>query len=307
MANEIDTSTIGDLTLSVALSAIIGLLFADRSELPDHPAFVDVGQIGFSSSVTKVPLVGLNVDEMTAIAEGSSSSNTALSDGSFSLTLGRRQIQRTISGLGEIILPEQLKDLSTFANDFYTAYRRARSKAICVAGAGFSNSSGVSGMPLTVAIFESARDALSDAGVPGPYVAVLYPRQVTDLKTSLQASGGMRQYIEADQDAIDRYGSDYAGRICGVDVWKVAQVPSANSGADSAGFMCGAGAIAHGHAMPGNLGRLVGTILDVDPEGRVVMEMERQGGTDQTVMYARSYFGVVIAQDSLGRKIISRR
>lgn len=308
MADEVDYAAMGDLTLAEALQMGLDLLAGDRNGLPFHPAFLDVGSLGLmGSGVIKRSLVGLGLDEMADVAENGGSSNTQMQTGSFSLTLGRKQLQRDVSGFLRAVLSlPQMRDLGTWLQDFAIARQRTLDRAICVAGSGFSTSLGTTGTPLTVSTFESARNSLDQAGVAGPYIATLYPRQVSDLKASLAAVGGMRQFVEPDRQALDTYGSAYKGSILGVDVFGVTYVPSANSGADSAGFMAGAGAIAHGHAESQPL-QGENTQRFVSEGGKLEVEIQRNASTDQTVMVGRTYMAVNRTQAALGRKILSRR
>lgn len=308
MADEVSYADGADLTLSEALMIGLELLAGDRFGLPMHPAILDAGNLGsMSSAVLKRTLVGFGLDEMSAVSEGSGSSNTPLQDGSYQITLGRKQLQRDVSGLLRAVLSQpQLRDIGIWLSDMDAARRRALDRALCVAGSGFSSTTGTTGAPLTVSTFESARNALDQAGVEGPYIFVGYGRQISDLKQSLQAVGGMRQFIPADQSAIDTYGQSYKGRILGVDCWGVSFVPSANSGADSAGFMCGAGALAHGYAQSAPVEGENTTRIMADG-GRIEVEIARNASTDQTLMVGRSYFGVARTQQAKGRRVISRR
>lgn len=308
MADEVSYADAGDLTLAEALMVGLELLAGDRSSLPAHPAIMDAGDLGgMSSAVLKRSLVGFGLDEMSAVSEGSGSSNTPLQDGNYSITLGRRQLQRDVSGLLRAVLSHaQLRDIGAWLMDFDMARRRAVDRALCVAGSGFSATSGSTGTPLTVSTFESARNALDQAGVPGPYIFVGYGRQIGDLKQSLQSVGGMRQLIEPDQQALDTYGQSYKGKILGVDCWGVPYVPTANAGADSAGFMCGAGALAHGFARSVPV-EGENTTRIMAEGGRIEVEISRNASTDQTLMVGRSYFGVARTQQGLGRRVISRR
>jgi hypothetical protein len=308
MADEVSYAAHGDLVLSEAIQTGLELLAGDRPLLPSHPAFLDAGNLGsLSSTVIKRALAGLGLDEMTALSEGAGSSNTPLQDGSYTLTLGRHQIQRDVSGLLAAVLSQsQLRQIGTWLMDFDMGRRRSLDRSICLAGSGFSSTIGTSGAPLTLATFEAARNSLDQAGIAGPYVFVGYRRQLSDLKASLSAVGGTRQYIEPDRAALDTYGQDYQGNIMGVDCWGHSAVPSANSGADSAGFMCGAAAIAHGFA-PSAPFQGENTTRIYSPDGRTEVELSRNASTDQTLMVARAYFGVARTQQALGRKIISRR
>jgi hypothetical protein len=92
MADEIIYSGIGDLSLAAALSAEYILLAADRNALPNHPALQYVGDIsvGAHSAVIKVPHIGLmGYNLLASTGDGTSVANTALTDGSTSVTVGR--------------------------------------------------------------------------------------------------------------------------------------------------------------------------------------------------------------------------
>ena len=105
MSNELLYSGLGDLQLAAILNQELTLKLADRAGLGVHPAIIDFGDIaGRGSTVLKIPIAGLDgYDEMAAVAEGSASSNTALTDGSVNLTIARQSIQRTMSDLAGIV------------------------------------------------------------------------------------------------------------------------------------------------------------------------------------------------------------
>jgi hypothetical protein len=174
--------------------------------------------------------------------------------------------------------------------------------ALCDVIDGFTATAGSTGVDMSVDDFYSAQFALTLASVPGPYIAVLHPRQLADFQSSLRAEYGATQFVQATQDMLNIKGQGFAGAFNGVDVFVSSRVPTANSGADRAGAMFGRGAIGY---VEGSPYPIVGAPGVVTPAGSpVVVEFDRVIGGGTTSILASNYLGIGKLQE-MGVSIIT--
>ncbi|MFA5634739.1 MAG: hypothetical protein WC977_02430 [Anaerovoracaceae bacterium] len=110
-------------------------------------------------------------------------------------------------------------------------------------GSGFSQSVGATTVDLTEAVFMSAITTLELQDVTGPLFGVLYPEQysnlVSDIGTTLvQAANGVNPRAETNEwvNTLSDKGMLYS-----VHLYTSTDVPTANAGADSLGFIAQSG------------------------------------------------------------------
>ena len=110
---------------------------------------------------------------------------------------------------------------------------------ICALLAGFGTAVGGSGTNLSLANIFSAIYTLELANAPGPYVGVLHPVQIADLRTAVEASssgiftGGSVRGGSGEIGTNEDTG--FFGNFMGIDWYQSTNVPTANSAADRAG------------------------------------------------------------------------
>jgi len=305
MANEVYYSGLGDLRLSAVLHQEMNLLLADRAGLWSHPGLINFGDIaGRGSTQLEVPLAGLNgYDEMAAVAENASTSNTALTDASPSITIARQGLQYQISDLANMTDSVGLNAERLAASMVKSAEMRFTSMVTDVTD-GFSNSVGASGTNMSVDNWMSAQSQLTQSNAAGPYFAILHPVQFTDLQASIRAeAAGPLQWLPASAEMVAIKGPGFAGQYNGVDIFISSKVPTANAGADRAGAMFAAGAVGYAE---GSIAAVRGAGGLVMPAGtKVLVEFERDSAGAMTKVVGNYYCGVAIIQDSLGVSIIT--
>lgn len=298
---------IADLRLSAVLSAEIQLLLADRASLWRHPAIAYLGdQAGSGSTVRKVPFAGLaGYDAMSAIAENASATDTAITDASVNLTIARQVLQRSISDLANLTDSVGL-NVAALAVDGVGAAEMRFTEMVCTAGAGFTTTAGSSGVALSVNDWFSAQFALTQASASGPAIAVLYPKQWTDFQASLRAeTSNLIAFSPADRASLDLKGTGFVGTFNSVDIFVSTKVPSANAGADSAGFM----------AVQNAIGYIEGSVTSVRGGTEVIpiagtpiwTEISRDPSGALTKLTYNYYVAVSILQQGQGCAIITDR
>lgn len=303
MANEVLYSGLGDQRYSYILAQEIALLLADRESLWGHPSLVYLGDMGMKgSTVIQAAQVGLDgYDEMAAVTEGSSTSNTALTDASDQVTIGRQALQYQFSDLAAltdtlgVVNPQRLA-----ASMVGSAMMRFQSM-ITALHAGFSQSAGTTGVDMSVDDFFDAHITLDLVSVAGERLLDLHPRQWGDLQQSLRAELGAIGYSPATADALSKWGPGFVGSLLNTLIFKSAKVPSANSGADRDGLLYARGAIYWADATQAAKVAF-GTII---PAGKVQVEFERDAAGALTKVVGNYFCGVAEGQDLMGCRVVT--
>lgn len=175
-----------------------------------------------------------------SIADGVDLTNTPYTPTHVPATVGEVGLQTTQTDLNATSSLLTQADLGTEMGE---AIAEKILTDIASLGGGASNSVGSTGNDLTEAQFMSARTQLMLNTIDEPYVAVLYTQQeqdlVVDIGTTLASivgSGGPTVISETNQQVPRR---NRPRDLFGVMTFNFNAVPTANAGADSAGFMFG--------------------------------------------------------------------
>lgn len=298
MANEILYSGLGDLRVSEILHNELRLQLADRFSLWGHPAVVYAGNCAGSGSTTiKVPLVGTN--DMAAVAENVAVSNTALTDDSETVTVAGQHLQYQISDLADLTDSVGL-NVQWLVSQMVGAAARRWMAMLCGIIDDHTETAGTTGQALTVDDYLDARYALIQAGVPGPYLAVLAPEQVTDLIDDLRGETGPLQLRTDSQDIFAVNGQGIVANYLGDDIVASSYVTAANGDRKGALFGYGAHMYADGTPRVINLG---GSVI---PAGQqVVVELERDASGRLTKVVGSYYVGLAMLEDARGVTIVS--
>lgn len=302
MANEILYAGIGDLRFAEAASAEYLLLLAAREALPNHPALLYAGDVaGSGSAVLKVPHLGLaGYDALTATADGSAVANTALTDASTTVTVARYSKAYEVSdmarGTGMFLDPQ------VFAQDAVQSSASMLVSLIANLVDNFATTAGSTGVDLSVANYLTAIQTLEVANVAGPYMAVLHPQQVGDLRAALAAvAGGALQWMPGTQAQIQVLGNGFRGQFLGVDIFSTTFVPTANAGADRAGGMFGRGALVWADMTIPSSGDADQLIIG----GKVMVERDRTARAGLTAHVTHTYLGATEGIDLCGVSVIT--
>lgn len=305
MANEVTFSALSDATIAAALHNEIILKLGDRASLLGHPAIRYIGSVnGSGSNVRKAALWGGGLDQMAAVADGSSASNTAITNGNVQVTVARQALMRSATDLASMTwafaspaaLVEQL------ASDMVTSAQLRFTTLVTDVTDGFTSTVGASGVDFSVTNWFSAQATLTQASAPGPYVAILAPVQLTDLQTSLRSEAGPLQFTPATPELMAIKGQGYAGSFMGVDIFVSSTVPSANAGADRAGALMSYGAVAYADGVSSPIIGAGGVVI---ANGPICVEVQRDAAGALTKVVGNYFVGVAKAQDAMGVSIIT--
>lgn len=315
MANEILYAGQADQLTVEILSTEYMLLLASRDALDNHPALMYIGDVfGQGSKVIKLSSVGLmGYDRPVAGTEGSAASNTALADASYQVTVGwypkvyeASDLARLVDRLGAIS-PEML------ARDAIASKAVKMTDLIANVTDDFTTVQGTSGTNASWTDILDAAGTLNIANVPGPYMALLHPRQIQDIKNAIATATGTIQWLEASAAQMAVRGETFQGNLFGVDMFKSTLVPTANAGADRAGGMWGNGGVLWadcsvqatepGQVVLGEQAIQVGQ--SVMRAGKVLFERDRNSAAGLTKFVSHFYVGVTKGDDARGVSIIT--
>lgn len=294
----------GNARVAAVLAQEIVLKLADRASLHNHPSLINFGNMaGRGSAALQVPIVGLDgSDLLSSAADGAVVANTTLTSTAATLTIGRFALRydfTDLAGLTDSIGLTAQRLAESMVGSTVMAFQNA----LCDVTDGFTTTAGVSGVDMSVDDWYSAQFALTLASVPGPYIAILHPRQLADFQSSLRAEYGATQFVQATQDMLNIHGQGMAGMFNGVQIFTSSRVPTANAGADRAGAMFGRGAVGYVEGSPFPITGAPGVVT---PAGTpVVVEFDRIVGGGTTSILASYYLGIGKLQDGMGVSIIT--
>jgi hypothetical protein len=173
---------------------------------------------------------------------------------------------------------------------------------ICTAGSTFATSVGTSGAALTVTNIFSAIAALEGQSCPGPFLAVVSPKQLTDFQSSLRSETGALQWIPATAELLAIKGQGYAGTYLGIDFFVSSKCVT--SGADKLGFVISYGAIGYADGTPAPIMGSGGVIYPMGT--KMYVEMGRTPESALTKVVGNYYVGVAELQDLMGVQLTTR-
>lgn len=296
-------SSLNNVTVASTLAAELQLALGDRASLMNHPAIAYVGDVnGSGSSAKKVGIVSTGLDPMSAVADGSAVESIALTNTSVTITVARQALYRGVTDLAGQTWATVGDLVSYLAQDMVGAAMLRAQSMICTAGAGFSTSVGTSGAALTVTNIFSAIAALESQSCPGPFLAVVSPKQLSDFQSSLRSETGALQWIPATAELLAIKGQGYAGSYLGIDFFVSSKCVT--SGSDKLGFVISYGAIGYADGTPAPI---MGSGGVVYPMGtKMYVEMGRTPESALTKIVGNYYVGFAELQDLMGVQLTTR-
>jgi len=296
-------ASLNNVTVASTLAAELQLALGDRASLMNHPAIAYVGDVGNSgSSAKKVGIVSTGLDAMAAVADGSPVESIALTNTSQTITVARQALYRGVTDLAGQTWASVGELVSYCAEDMVGAAQLRMQTLITTAGSAFTNSVGTSGAALTVANIFSAIGVLEAQSCPGPFLAVVSPKQLTDFQSSLRSETGALQWIPATAELLVIKGQGYAGNYLGIDFFVSSKCVT--SGADKLGFIISYGAIGYADGTPAPIMGSGGVIYPMGT--KMYVEMGRTPESALTKVVGNYYVGVAELQDLMGVQLTTR-
>jgi hypothetical protein len=168
---------------------------------------------------------------------------------------------------------------------------------ICATFTGFSSSAGSAGVDMTVDDLMDALYLLEIADNPSQLFAVLHPRQIADLQSSIRnETANAIAFNPAHHELLKSLGQGFVGDFMGIQIHKSSYCPI--NGADREGAMFSAGAIAYALGTPVPLAAPSG---EIRPAGTpVLVEVERDSAFSLTKVVGTAYTGATIVEQARG-------
>jgi hypothetical protein len=301
MADEVYVSSAGDLLATSILRKELEVLLHQKPFSLDLMVFR--GDVrGTGSDSIKVRQVG-NDDIGVVVAEGAAiAGNTALTDGSYTLTPARIAIKRTMSDLMAIVDSSGLVDEVALARYNFSAIMKGVHALFATATQSLSGTVGATTVDMSATNFFSAQQTLQSRKANGRVIFHGHQQQFNDLQTDIRGEVGPWQLVPAVQAMLDFKGEDFKGQLNGVELWTSDQTPDANGVDDHGGAMFVKGAIAYaqGSAKPVQMrGRLIA------PGGVIYTDYDPDVDKAEEALVTNGFFSASVTQVLLGCKVIT--
>jgi len=298
-----------DLRLAAIIEREIHALLTDQASMRTSGAIDFKGDVaGMGSDTLRVRYAGLDgFDSFSATAtENTDVAETALTDASSDIAVVRAALRYDIGDLANLTgVPGADIDPFRLAGSMVGSFEQYFNGLVATTMATATANVGGSGVNLSVDNWFAAMAALEIASVPGPYWALLFPQQLSDLKQSLRSENNALQELGDVQAQMKIFGQGFAGNLLGVNVYTSSDVVTANAGADSAGAMWGQGALGFAIGTPRPLAGAGGEVRAAGTP--VVVEMQRDASAALTEVVGHAYCGVSLIEDDRCVQIISDR
>lgn len=229
MANEVTSAaaSAGELIAAEIVSRLIIDAAYAEAVMPPLVRVADIsGDSTLSVEFPKWPLL-----TAADLAEAADMSNTAVNTSSTLVTADEAGIMITVTDM--LLNGAGLGGLEPFAAELGKALANKIDSDLLSTASSFTNSVGTSGANLTEANFLSAIYTLELGNAKGPFVSVLHPYQVSNLRSAIASSTGA--VWGGPSTPTSDIGS--LGTLYGVDIVQSANCASVNLDADRQGVM----------------------------------------------------------------------
>ena len=228
MADETTTTTAGELVAAEIVSRlVIDAAYGARGGAI-MPRLVRADDISGETTLVK-SYPEWNLMSASGLTEATDMSNTAINPTEVSCTSTEVGIMADITDklLGSAVVGS----LAPYATELGKALANKIDTDVLAEVADFTNSVGSTGVNMTHQNFLDAIYTLENGNAVGPFVSILHPIQIADLRTSLTTSG-LATWDAASNAAIGAMAS-----LFGVDIVQSTNCASVNTNADRQGVM----------------------------------------------------------------------
>lgn len=302
MANEMYTGD-GGAGAQATLAAIYRQealrALADRASLRNHPALVNLGDDLIQGALAeKGALYNLDALEFSSFGEIATITNTALTSSEYTCTPTRHGLAHAMSDVQG-------------AKDVTGAFDPLRLAQSISAGTGLTITSlvadqfatltavGTSGVDFSLSLVRQAQAALRADSVPGPYIMVIRPEQLSKFITDLDTRGGHIQWNPATPEMAALRGPGFQGTWDNIDVFTTTRVNA--SGSDFQGGIFGRGCIGF-REEENRPGPGADVLVNVGP---LLIEIDRQARESVSGLVGSYRMGACIIEADRGRQLLS--
>ena len=318
MANEVYVSAQGDTLATNIFARRLEMLLHQRPFARRLCAYKGDTR-GSSSDTLKTGQID-DDDIAESVAEGSAvTGNTALTDGSYTLTPARQAIKRVLSNLMAGIDGTGFMKEAQLAGYNFNACMRAFDALVATAVASLTGTAGSTGVDLAVTDWLTATQTLRSRRVTGKKAAWFHPEQFNNLQNSLRTETGPYQLnMEVGDIMATGSGDNLVGFFQGIPIWTTTQVADANTGADHGGAIMqipadsslvdgkylGDAALAFAEGSPEPVSMANGTRM-MAPGGVVYTEFDNDIDKADAQLVTNYFVAVGVADAAKGIKVIT--
>lgn len=256
----------------------------------------DMGTVGTSAGV----------DTEFDATEATDLSNTALETTESTVSASEYGLMRTITDQAMEDIIDGLALMQLVVQDAARILMTAFEDDVIAQFASFTNTSGATGVDITIANFKDAYASIRNRGVraAGGLVAVLADNQVTELEAALEASGTSQAVYPGTADGMLRarpspdngLNDGLVFSLYGVPVYQTGLDDTANTGADVVGGVWVRGDV------PANRPH---TALGINVKRRFRAEQERDASLRATEVVTTMRKGVGILRNDAGQGVVT--
>ncbi len=318
MANEVIVANQGDLLATHVFRNRLEMLLHQKPFMRRLCSYKGDTRMSGSTTIKVGQVddddVGESVAENVAI-----SGQTALTDGSYTVTPGRIAIKRRVSDLVQGIDATGRLNAPALAAYNFNAVMRGFDALVAAAVASLTGTAGTSGAAMTTDDFFTAQQTLVERLVEGTLACLLHPHQWVHLQSDLRGETGPWQLNTEVQAAVaNSSGRSFKGTLNGIQIWTSSQVADANAGADHDGAMMqipeestlnaatgkfeGDAAIGFGEGSPEEVTLVPGSRV-MAPGGVVYSTFSANGDTANQDIVSNYFAAAAVADASKGIKI----
>lgn len=278
------TTTMDDVVLAAAIEAQVIDYARAAAVMP--PLMLRTSLAGRGSKVAQFPKWGSLA--ASGLTEGTDMSNTAISSTNVQATVAEVGVRLDVTDL--LALTSSV-DLSAYARQAGLALAdKLDDDAIALFTSLAGNSVGSSGVELTLDVWQEAIFKLEEDNAPGPYVAVLHPRQIFALRKLIAGtSGSTATFFGGSTPDLSAKGPGFAFNLMGVDVYGSSNVDAVNANADYCGAIFS-----------------VGACFGMAELWPAKVSLQRDESLRATEINVTSCYGLVELVDNFGCKVISK-
>ena len=297
----LDTS---GLRMDLMIENEVRALLHDAASIRNSGALLFSGDVaGMGSDTISLRYAGLDGYEATNTAtDGAEISSSTLTQDTAEITVGRIGLRYDITDLATLTKLGNDIDVFRLAESMAGAFEARFMEMVCATFTGFSSQAGTAGVDMSVDDFMDALYLLEIADNPSQLFAVLHPRQIADLQSSIRnETANAIAFNPAHHDLLKSLGQGYVGDFMGVQIHKSSYVVNNSGSREGAMFSAGAIAYALGTPLP-----LAAPNGEIRPAGTpVLVELERDSAYSLTKVVGTAYTGAAIVEQARGVQILT--
>lgn len=297
----LDTS---GLRMDLMIENEVRALLHDAASIRNSGALLFSGDVsGMGSDTISLRYAGLDgYEAMNVATDGAEISSSTLTQDTAEITVGRIGLRYDITDLATLTKLGNDIDVFRLSESMAGAFEARFMEMVCATFTGFSAQAGTAGVDMSVDDFMDALYLLEIADNPSQLFAVLHPRQIADLQSSIRnETANAIAFNPAHHDLLKSLGQGYVGDFMGVQIHKSSYVVNNSGSREGAMFSAGAIAYALGTPLP-----LAAPNGEIRPAGTpVLVELERDSAYSLTKVVGTAYTGAAIVEQARGVQILT--